>query len=430
MCRNKFTSLFFASCIVLCSCSINKQIAKSAKVFISDSSLVNAHAGISIYDAGSNKFLFNYQGDKYFVPASNTKIPTCYAAMKYLGDSLTGLQYNVMNETTVDIAGIGDPTFLHSDFKRQPVYDFLKKFKTIVYKGEIFTDFLGSGWAWGDFKQYYMAQRSDFPMYGNVVTFSLKGKGEVGISPSYFRKNIDAEGSIDSGFAIDKPWDTNRFFVSNGKEKKVKIPYKPIIGTLRDLLADTLKANADIDFLGSFPRSPSVLYSQPTDSLLKPMMHNSDNFFAEQSLLMVSKELVGEMNDKKINDTLLKTDFKDLPQKPTWADGSGLSRYNLFTPQDFVFILRKMKDDFGMKRIQDIFPTGNTGTLERRYKADSGYIFAKTGTLSGVVALSGFLYTKKNKLLIFSILVNNHNGSATEVRDAIEKFITGLRRKY
>ncbi|MBL7761932.1 MAG: D-alanyl-D-alanine carboxypeptidase [Chitinophagaceae bacterium] len=430
MCRNKFFILLFLSCIFLCSCSISKRIAKSAKTFINDESLVNAHAGISIYDASSNKYLFNYQGNKYFVPASNTKIPTCYAAMKYLGDSLVGLQYNIINESTVDIAGTGDPTFLCSDFKRQPVYDFLKKFKTIVYKGEIYTDFLGSGWSWGDYKQYYMAQRSELPMYGNVVTISFKGKDELKISPFYFRNNIEVAGTIDSGFAVDKPWDNNRFFISNGGQKESKVPYNPNIGTIVDLLADTLKAATDIDFLGSFPSSPSIIYSQPTDSLLKPMMYNSDNFFAEQSLLMVSKKLLNEMTDSKIIDTLLKTDFKDLPQKPNWADGSGLSRYNLFTPQDFVFILNKMKDEFGMKRVQTIFPTGNTGTLEGRYKNESGYIFAKTGTLSGVVSLSGFLYTKKNKLLIFSVLVNNHNGSATEVRNAIERFISGLRKKY
>jgi D-alanyl-D-alanine carboxypeptidase/D-alanyl-D-alanine-endopeptidase (penicillin-binding protein 4) len=136
------------------------------------------------------------------------------------------------------------------------------------------------------------------------------------------------------------------------------------------------------------------------------------------------------MNDEKIIDTLLKTDFKDLPQKPRWVDGSGLSRYNLFTPQDFVFILNKMKTDFGIDRIKTILPTGNEGTLEGRFVRDSNYIFAKTGTLSGVVSLSGFLYTKKNKLLIFSVLVNNHNSSAGEIRRAVEKFIQEVRDKY
>jgi len=156
-------------------------------------------------------------------------------------------------------------------------------------------------------------------------------------------------------------------------------------------------------------------------------MHRSDNFFAEQSLLMVSNELLGVMNDSKIIDTLLKTDFKDLPQKPRWADGSGLSRYNLFTPQDFVSILNKMRTNFGMERIKNILATGNTGTLTNYYKNEQGYIFAKTGTLSGVVAISGFLYTRKDKLLIFSVLVNNHQASATAVRRAVEKFIEGLR---
>jgi len=159
-------------------------------------------------------------------------------------------------------------------------------------------------------------------------------------------------------------------------------------------------------------------------------MHRSDNFFAEQTLLMVSNELLGVMNDAKIIDTLLKTDFKDLPQKPRWVDGCGLSRYNLFSPQDFVFILSKMKDDFGMDRIKNILPTGNEGTLEGRFVADSSFIFAKTGTLSGVVALSGFLYTKKNRLLIFSCLVNNHNSSAAAIRKAVEKFIKNIRDNY
>ena len=111
-------------------------------------------------------------------------------------------------------------------------------------------------------------------------------------------------------------------------------------------------------------------------------------------------------------------------------DGSGLSRYDLFTPQDFVSILNKMKNEFGIERIKVILPTGNTGTLKNLYKPDSNYIFAKTGTLSGVVALSGYLYTKKNKLLIFSVLVNNHRSRAASVRIAVEKFIENIRNKY
>jgi D-alanyl-D-alanine carboxypeptidase/D-alanyl-D-alanine-endopeptidase (penicillin-binding protein 4) len=160
------------------------------------------------------------------------------------------------------------------------------------------------------------------------------------------------------------------------------------------------------------------------------MMHASDNFFAEQLLLMVARKFNIAMNDERVTDTLLNTDFRDLPQKPRWADGSGLSRYNLFSPMDLVFILNKMKDGFGMDRIKNIFPTGNEGTLTNYYVSETGYIFAKTGSLSGVIALSGYLYTRKNKLLIFSVLVNNHNSSGTRVRRAVEKFIEALRNNY
>src|SRR6476469_6740100 len=77
---------------LLTACNTTKQFFKSAgKELIQDSSLKSAHEGISVYYPASGKYLFSYQGDKYFVPASNTKLPTCYAAMKYLGDSLNGL---------------------------------------------------------------------------------------------------------------------------------------------------------------------------------------------------------------------------------------------------------------------------------------------------------------------------------------------------
>ena len=159
-------------------------------------------------------------------------------------------------------------------------------------------------------------------------------------------------------------------------------------------------------------------------------MHRSDNFFAEQTLLMASNEKLGYMSDEKIIDTLLKLDLKEVPQKPKWVDGSGLSRYNLFTPQSFVYILNKMKNEFGWDRLKNILPTGGTGTLSAYYKNDSSFIYAKTGTLSNNCALSGFLITQKGRVLIFSILTNNYITGATPVRKAVEKFLLAIREKY
>jgi D-alanyl-D-alanine carboxypeptidase/D-alanyl-D-alanine-endopeptidase (penicillin-binding protein 4) len=156
------------------------------------------------------------------------------------------------------------------------------------------------------------------------------------------------------------------------------------------------------------------------------MMHRSDNFFAEQSLLMVSNEKLGVMNDARIIDTLLNSDFKDLPQRPKWVDGSGLSRYNLISPQDFVAVLEKMKNEFDWNRITTILATGGDGTLGSYYNNYGGKIYAKTGTLSNNVSLSGYIITHKGKQYIFSVMVNNHLTSASRIRRAVEKFITGI----
>lgn len=431
-----FCLLPIAYCLLISSCSLQQKISRSAKkLVINDSSLLTAHVGISIYEPAASKYWYNYNGEKYFVPASNIKIPTCYAAMKYLGENFRGLDY-LETDTVVFIKPTADPSFMHRDFRSQPVYEFLlllnKKLAFVLPKWE--TEVYGSGWAWNDYNEAYMPERSDLPIYGNVIEYSLQQfgkkyslKGDI----KYFRYALNPYvDPITPNIRIRRRRVDNTFdvFSSNRTFTSAQYPFRTFEN--QRLLEDTLKkAWLNNVYPPSDLKFKSV-YSRPTDSLLKPMMHRSDNFFAEQTLLMVSNELLGVMNDEKIIDTLLKTDFKDLPQKPRWVDGSGLSRYNLFTPQDFVFILKKMRDEFPMERIKEIFPTGGEGTINNYYKADSGSIYAKTGTLSGVVALSGYLYTKKGKLLIFSTLVNNHQASATAVRRAVEEFIQSVRNKY
>jgi len=427
--------------IFLASCSVSKEISKSAKADVINAiALQSAHVGISIFDPSTNKYLYNYQGDKYFVPASNTKLPTCYAAMKYLGDSLTGAMM-LENDTSIVIIPTGDPTLLHPDYKSNPVIDFLKNTKKNIYIANTNwnEDALGSGWSWNDYNENYMNERSPMPIYGNIIKWVQEMDDTT--KPPFIYSYPEVNWTVNFGsdesnksFSVIRDIGSNIYTLNQGKEKK-KEQFVPFvtngIQAAIELLEEPIgKKVSAWSAQHSYSAYLKPIYSQPTDSLLKPMMHRSDNFFAEQSLLMVSNEVLDVMNDSKIIDTLLKTDFKDLPQKPRWVDGSGLSRYNLFTPQDFVFILNKMKTDFGMDRLKNILATGGEGTISSYYKADSGFIYGKTGTLSGVVAFSGFLYTKKGKLLIFSTLVNNHQASATEVRRAVEKFLQGIRAKY
>ncbi len=81
-----------------------------------------------------------------------------------------------------------------------------------------------------------------------------------------------------------------------------------------------------------------------------------------RTLLMAGNEWLGKMNDGGIIDTLLNGDLQGLPQRPIWVDGSGLSRNDLFTPQDFVWLLNKMSQEFGLSRMKGILPTGGKGT--------------------------------------------------------------------
>jgi D-alanyl-D-alanine carboxypeptidase/D-alanyl-D-alanine-endopeptidase (penicillin-binding protein 4) len=173
-----------------------------------------------------------------------------------------------------------------------------------------------------------------------------------------------------------------------------------------------------------------IIKTVPTDSLLKIMMRRSDNFFADQVLLMASEQLLGKMDDAALIDTVMKTDFSNLPQKMRWADGSGLSRYNLNTPENYVAILKSMQDQFGQARVTNIFETGGEGTLSAYFKNFPGELHAKTGSLGGQIALSGFIFTLKKQKLYFSVLVSNHmSPTSAGVRRAVETYLREVAKR-
>jgi len=155
------------------------------------------------------------------------------------------------------------------------------------------------------------------------------------------------------------------------------------------------------------------------------MMFRSDNFYADQIVLMASEKLLGRMDDAALIDSVSKTLFTNLPQRMRWVDGSGLSRYNLNTPENYIAILQQMQAKFGETRVKNIFEKGGEGTISAYYKNFPGTMYAKTGTLGGQVALSGFIYTPKQQKLYFSVLVANHmSPTSTQVRRAVETYLT------
>ncbi|RYY61453.1 MAG: hypothetical protein EOO05_06390 [Chitinophagaceae bacterium] len=419
--------------LVLSSCSSTGRLGGPSQSLLLSAPLAAAHTGIVVADANTGRQLFNYQGDKYFIPASNTKIVSCYAAMKYLGDSLPGLRYHAADDGTVEIAGTGDPVFLHPEFSSQRVLAFLKTFKKIRWSEPIFDEALGSGWQWDDYHDSYMVQRSPLPMYGNVARFTLGAKKSVSVLPAQFASQVKP-GSIAGaqGFNVVRDWDKNEFTILDGNHPTQEVPFNANMGTMRELLEQATGVPVESDPFGSLPLAGSgIIYSIPTDSMLKPMMYRSDNFYAEQTLMMVSQKLLHRFDIGAITDTLLKSDLAGLPQIPRWADGSGLSRYNLFSPADFIKVMQKMLElPRGLERVRAIFPTGGQGSLKNYYIADSSFIYAKTGTMSGVVSLSGLLYAKSGRAVLFSIIVNNNRAPASDVRVEVEKFVESVREKF
>ncbi len=428
--ENWFKILFIVAAIamVLSGCSVRQ----AQKTLLSSEGVKGAHIGIAIYNDTKGQWLTKYQSDHYFTPASNTKILATYLGLQFLGDSLPGWKM-AENADTLFLMPLGDPSFMHPEFKHQPVVDIIKKTKkqvVIVGNNQDQFEIFGSGWSWADYAEDYQPERSRMPIYGNVVHFYQSNKKLEAIKPFYFFKEM-----VDLDKVEEKNWSRNRmgnrFFTTNenNKSKYFQVPFSqedvPMLLAV-DLLKDTLGKIISFQNKSTLPAtSYKTINTVPTDSLLKIMMLRSDNFYADQIVLMASEQLFGKMDDAALLDSAKKLFFVELPQRMRWVDGSGLSRYNLNTPENYIAILQQMQSKFGEARVKNIFEKGGEGTIAAYYKNFPGTMYAKTGTLGGQVALSGFIYTPKQQKLYFSVLVANHmSPSSTQVRRAVETYLT------
>ena len=426
----KLLFIAVATVMILSACSVRQ----AQKTLLNSEGVKGAHVGIAIYNDTKGQWLSKYQSDHYFTPASNVKILATYLGLQFLGDSLPGWKM-AENADTLFLMPLGDPSFMHPEFKYQPVVDIIKntnKQVVIVGNNQDQFEIFGSGWSWADYAEDYQPERSRMPIYGNVVHFYQSNKKLEAIKPFYFFKDI-----VDLGKAEEKNWSRsrtgNRFFTTNenNKSKYFQVPFSqedmPMVKAL-ELLNDTLGKTISFQKQSTLPAtSYKTIKTVATDSLLKIMMLRSDNFYADQIVLMASEQLLGKMDDAALIDTVSKTFFTNLPQRMRWVDGSGLSRYNLNTPENYIAILQQMQAKFGEARIKNIFEKGGEGTISAYYKNFPGTMYAKTGTLGGQVALSGFIYTPKLQKLYFSVLVANHmSPTSTQVRRAVETYLTSV----
>lgn len=411
--------------IVLSACSAKKSIIKKQlNSNLSSSFYKNQFTGVLVIDAKTKDTIYDQDSHKYFIPASNTKIFTLFAALKTLPKKAPTLRYININDTLY-FEGTGDPSFLHPYLKDSTAFHFLINKSNLVFVSGNFQDEkYGAGWAWDDYQWYYSPERNALPINGNVV-LSYKNT-ELVVSPPYFKDSV-----IEILHKDNRNEFSNIFYYPPQSTDTLETPFITRLQTTTSILEQALgkKVSTTLNMpLGN----KETLYGIETDTLYKRMMHESDNFIAEQLLFMAASELKDTLNSNLIRTHILENELQDLAQPPRWVDGSGLSRYNLFTPQNMVNVLDKLYAMVPQKRLFSIFPAGGlSGTLKKRFAGDEqAYIYAKSGSLSNNYCLSGYLLTKSGKTLIFSFMNNHFRESLSDERLRLEQMLQTLRDNY
>lgn len=414
----------FAIAILYFNCSgIQKSALNERLTNLEDR--FNHHIGFSLYDPAKNKMLYEFNGTKYFIPASNTKILTFYTSLKTLPDSLITFFYKEKNDSLL-LWPAGDPTFLHPEF---PSSDVLERLKS--QDKDIFISFsnasvegFGPGWSWADYPYTYSAERAALPLYGNYYTISSDNQ-ILSITVPFFKPYIALSDSIQKVRFLRDPF-SNEVIFNPGIVKTsgtFHIPFKTSEFLSARLLSDTLQKQLYI-VNEPFDSTAVSMKSVPVDTAYRKMMHESDNFVAEQLLLQCAALVLDTLDQHRMIDYSLKNYLDFLPQEPYWVDGSGLSRYNLITPNSLVSLWAKIYSEFGGEAIFPFLATGGKwGTLKHYYKAEPPYIFAKTGTLRNNHNLSGYMVTKRGKILIFSFMNNNYPTSSIPVKKQMEEIL-------
>jgi len=401
--------------------------------------ILNDHfTGFALYDLDKQKMIYQQNADKYFTPASNTKLFTFYTCLKMLSDSIPALKYVIRDDSLI-FWGTGDPAFLHSGLKGIKAFNFLKNSgkKLFFASGSYTNDFWGGGWAWDDYNDYYQAEITELPIEDNVAELYADKNDSLQIRPGYLKRFLKCDSTYrPASFRVQRDFLSNSFVypamkppVNYGQD----IPWKTSTALTLAILQDTLKVPVTALHL-PLPDSAKTIYGENADTVYRHMLQPSDNFIAEQLLLVCSSAKFKGLNSDSVINYSKVHFLNDLPDAPQWADGSGLSRQNLFTPRSIIALLCKISDE--MKNdslLHSLLPEGGiAGTIRRTYKTDNGkpFIWAKTGSLSNVYNQSGYFITRKGKRLAFAFMNNNYVDPTGKVRDEMVRIITWIHDSY
>ncbi|MBC8346437.1 MAG: D-alanyl-D-alanine carboxypeptidase/D-alanyl-D-alanine-endopeptidase [Candidatus Marinimicrobia bacterium] len=436
------------------------QSIKSNIQHIIDSSGLSTNMGIKIVSLKSNKTLYELNAKSLFNPASNTKIYTCIAAISFLEPNYTFKTEVYQDQDVIYLVGGGDPDLSLNELDSLATIVSSKiqgAKKLVIDDTRLDSTLYGEGWMWDEGAWWYAAEISALSVNDNCVDFYINpgGIGEPAsvltnpISDYFQIENTSLTVNDTSGFKkfkIDRDWrnQVNQFTIVGNimDTTSTDTIYRNIhnpsyyVGTL---FKESLQRNGIIInqiTRGNRPSNAKWIGHHESESLihsLQNLMVESDNLTAEllvKTIGFESTKTQGNWDNGLLAvKTFLNNDVGIDTTQLALKDGSGVSRYNYSSANHFIQLLSWA---YHTPSIRDLFihtlPIGGqNGTIENRMLPAS--VRAKTGSLSGVSALSGYVITQSGEPIVFSILMNGFTGSTKPYRDLqdhIVQYLEGL----
>lgn len=433
----------------------------------------NVNIGIEISNLNSGEILYQYNENRTFVPASNLKLFTSAAALLYLGP-----QYRFINQLLTDpipiengtLAGnvylklSGDPSLTSLQLKE--LIEKMKDKNIHTVEGDFIIDAsakqtqpYGPGWMLEDTLHGYGAQIAPLIVDQNSIHVMIKpgaypyqlAQVEV-IAPAtpYIQLHNQLKTTKDNENCTvsTKMYGPNVLNIDgcidvNAPVRTKVIPLHDPFYYGKEMIADALKDN-NIALNGSIKKGQipvdskavAKIESSPLSELTLKVLKNSNNLYADAIFLKLAEENAQQPAEWKAGTHAIKEILKqqldlDLSHSII-VDGSGLSRYNLVSPHQIIGLLSHMYNKFPVvyEYIAALPVAGRDGTLEKRLRLNQvqGNIRAKTGTMSGVVSLSGYLTTADQQILAFSIMINGFTKPVTKYQQLADSIVSYLSR--
>jgi D-alanyl-D-alanine carboxypeptidase/D-alanyl-D-alanine-endopeptidase (penicillin-binding protein 4) len=333
-------------------------------------------------------------------------------------------------------------------------------------------DLLGPGWEWDDAQFYYGAEVSALTVNDNSATFTVTPATRAGKPPQIkiqpqtgYLKIINNARTVADGptrIGVNRPLDSNtmEFFGTiprGASEFKVDLAVHDPARFAAELLKEALARRGvrlrgrveryDAVFRVAKPFDESELLevasaeSQPLSEMLKVINKQSQNLHAELMLRQLGTRRADarSLDDygRPVSTAALGAEIRrqflqraGIEVAPlSLRDGSGLARQDLVTPRSTARLLEFMFTHPRAKTwLESLTVAGVDGTLERRLRdsAAANNLRGKTGTLTYVNALSGYVTTKSGQPLILSLMGNNYTGPGRETTVVMDQICVML----